>query len=188
MARLNISVPDPLYARLERLRDRVNASKVCARALEQELDMIEARPAPTDPEVEQLVARLQGLRERWYDRGRQDGKRWAVSRATREELYRFADLWGGEAPEELAQTLLHAEPGPTGPRPWAPAGVDFAASLQRWLETDPGDPRPAAGPDAGDGGARGAAVRTPLDEAGYLEGWRDIVVEIWTAVSPRLRR
>src|SRR5262245_5765751 len=182
MARLNISIPDPLYARLERLRDRVNASKVCAGALAQELDMIDARPAPTDPEVEQLVARLQGLRERWYDRGRQDGKRWAVGSATREELYRVADEWGGEAAEELAQTLLHAA---HGPRPWAPAGAEFAASLQRWLETDPGDPRPEAGED---GDHAGAAVRTPVDEAGYLEGWRDIVVEIWKTVSPRLRR
>src|SRR5262245_36217408 len=157
MARLNISIPDPLYARLDRLRDRVNASKVCAGALEQELDMIEARPAPTDPEVEHLVARLQGLRERWYDRGRQDGKLWAVGSATREELYRVTDEWGGEAAEELAQTLLHAAPGT---RPWAPAGVDLAASLQRWLESDPGDARP----EAGDDGARaGAAVRTPVD-------------------------
>src|SRR5688500_2098529 len=100
MARVNISRPDPLYARLGRRRDRVNASKVCAAALEKELDMIEARPSPTDPEVEQLVARLQGLRERWYDRGRRDGKRWAVSSATREELYRFADMWRGEPAEE----------------------------------------------------------------------------------------
>jgi hypothetical protein len=34
MARMNISIPDPLYERLDRLRDRVNASKVCASALE----------------------------------------------------------------------------------------------------------------------------------------------------------
>jgi hypothetical protein len=63
--------------------------------------------------------------------------------------------------------------------------VDFAASLQRWLETDTGDPRPGAG-DAGD--HAGDAARVQVDEAGYLEGWRDVVVEIWQAVSPRLRR
>ena len=148
MARMNISIPDPLYERLDRLRDRINASKVCAGALEKELDMIEAPPSPADPEIEQLVQRLQGLRERWYDRGRQDGKRWAVGSATREELYRFADEWGGEAAEELAQIFLHPEHGPHGPGPWAPAGVDFAASLQRWLETDAGDPRPDAGTPA----------------------------------------
>jgi hypothetical protein len=150
--------------------------------------MIEARPSPTDPEVEQLVARLQGLRERWYDRGRQDGRRWAVRSATREELYRVADEWGGEGAEELAQILIrpeHGPHGPHGPRPWAPAGVDLAASLRRWLETDDSDPRS----DAGDDGDRAAgAARTPVDEAGYLEGWRDVVVEIWQAVSPRLRR
>ena len=34
LARLNLTIPDPLYERLERLRDRVNVSKVCAIALE----------------------------------------------------------------------------------------------------------------------------------------------------------
>jgi hypothetical protein len=182
MARMNISIPDALYARLDRLRDRVNASRVCAGALEKELDMIEARPASTDPEIEQLVARLQGLRERWYDRGRQDGKRWAVGSATREELYRFTDEYHGEAAEELVQIFLRSE---HGPRPWESAGVDFAASLQRWLDTDEGDARPGAGDD---GDHVGAAARPQVDEASYIEGWRDIVVEIWKAVSPRLRR
>jgi hypothetical protein len=182
MARMNISIPDPLYERLDRLRDRINASKVCAGALEKELDMIEAPPSPADPEVERLVQRLQGLRERWYERGRQDGKRWAVDSATREELYRFTDEYGGEAGEELAQTLLHRE---HGPRAWRPAGVDFDASLQRWCETDTGDLRS----DGGAAGDRaGEAARTHVDEAGYLEGWRDIVVELWKAVSHRLRK
>jgi hypothetical protein len=147
--------------------------------------MIEARPAPTDPEIEQLVARLQGLRERWYERGRQDGKRWAVGSATREGLYRFADEYHGEAAEELVQVFLRPEDGPRGPRPWEPAGMDFAASLQRWLDTDAGDARPGAGDD---GDYAGVAARSQVDEASYIEGWRDIVVEIWKTVSPRLRR
>jgi hypothetical protein len=134
------------------------------------------------------VARLQGLRERWYERGRQDGKRWAVGSATREELYRFSDEYHDEAAEEMAQTFLRPEHGPHGPRPWELAGMDFAASLQRWLDTDAGDERPGASDDGDDGDHAGAAARPQVDEAGYIEGWRDIVVEIWKAVSPRLRR
>lgn len=41
MARTTISLPDSLTERLERVRDRVNMSKVCAAALERECDMLE---------------------------------------------------------------------------------------------------------------------------------------------------
>src|SRR5437867_7238866 len=103
MARVNISIPDSLYERLDRLRDRVNASRVCATALEKELDMIEGRTAIADPEVAQLIQRLQTARERWYKRGREDGKRWAVQVASRQELYRAKDHLEGEDGAELAE-------------------------------------------------------------------------------------
>ncbi|HEV7214100.1 MAG TPA: hypothetical protein VGP33_03165, partial [Chloroflexota bacterium] len=109
MARLNLTVPDPLYERLDRLRDRVNVSKICATALEKELDMLEgqfrpqgtpsklpslesppsapsAESAPLDPRLQQLVQRLQSSQQRWYHCGRQDGDQWAIERATREQL------------------------------------------------------------------------------------------------------
>jgi hypothetical protein len=97
---MNISVPDALYERLDRLRDRVNASRVCAVALEKELDTLEARPAIADPEIEQLIQRLQSTKERWYQRGQQDGRRWAVDTASRHELSsagtHLADVEGAE--------------------------------------------------------------------------------------------
>src|SRR5437867_8721153 len=83
MARVNISVPDLLYERLDRLRDRVNVSRVCSAALEKELDMLETRPRPSDPDIERLLQRLLSGQERWYQRGREDGRRWAVETATR---------------------------------------------------------------------------------------------------------
>ena len=80
--------------------------------------MIEGRTAPVDPDIEQLVQRLLGSRERWYGRGREDGKRWAVSEATREQLYQVADQLAGEDVEELARAST-APPTTTCARNWA---------------------------------------------------------------------
>lgn len=94
MARLNVSIPDTLYERLDRQRDRVNASKVCAAALQKELDMIEGRAArPAASSVERLVQRLQGRRDVWHRRGRQDGEAWAADVASVEELREIGEEW-----------------------------------------------------------------------------------------------
>src|SRR2546423_15325985 len=90
MARLHITLPDVLYARLEQLRDRINLSKVCATALEKEVTMLEGQPPITDPRIAQLLQRLQSTRERWHQRGYEDGIQWAVDLATRDELQRVA--------------------------------------------------------------------------------------------------
>ena len=90
MARLNITVPDALYARLEELRDRINLSKVCALALEKEVTMLEGQPNITDPRIARLLQRLQSTRERWHQRGYEDGIQWAVELATRDELQSVA--------------------------------------------------------------------------------------------------
>ena len=90
MARLNITLPDVLYARLEELRDRINLSKVCATALEKEVTMLEGQPPITDPRIARLLQRLQSARERWHQRGYEDGIQWAVDLATRDELQSVA--------------------------------------------------------------------------------------------------
>lgn len=103
MARLNITVPDMLYARLEQLRDRINLSKVCAIALEKEVIMLEGQPPITDPRIARLLQRLQSTRERWHQRGYGDGIGWAVDLATRDELQsvaiHLAELDGGQLAE-----------------------------------------------------------------------------------------
>jgi hypothetical protein len=194
MARVNISIPDALYERLDRQRDRINASRVCASALEKELDMIEGRAAIADPEIAQLVQRLQTARERWYARGREDGKRWAVQSASRQELYRAKEHLEGEDGAELAEMLRHRRERLRG----IFGGFDFEAALSRWTREEPGGAEfriADDGEDIGDA-EEGAALRRPdqpsrtdggVDVAGYLEGWRDVVVEIWQVVAAALR-
>jgi hypothetical protein len=91
MARLNISIPDPLHERLERLRERMNLSEVCAVALEREAAMAEAQPRSEDPDIQGLVARLRRAEEVWRLRGYEDGRKWAVTDATRQELLEVAE-------------------------------------------------------------------------------------------------
>ena len=203
---MNISVPDRLYERLDRLRDRVNASKVCASALEKELDMIEARTAPTDPDIERLVQRLLSSRERWYERGREDGKRWAVSDATREQIWQAVDEMEGEDGEDLARQVRQRDKRIRR----LFGGFDFMTALERWSRTDDGStPKGAAAtpmatrpddkedddedafpPDFDPFKPGDAAVRIhpDVDLASYMEGWRDVLDEIWKAVSARLKR
>ena len=199
MARMNISVPDPLYERLDRLRDRVNASKVCASALEKELDMIEGRTAPADPDIERLVQRLLSSRERWYERGREDGKRWAVSVATREQLYQASDETEGEDGEELADAVRRRQ---QYLRRFF-GSYDFPAAVERWSRADLGDQAATQATDLSaerddddtdeddDHDERGRPVpriHPDVDLASYMEGWRDILQEIWKAVKARLKR
>src|SRR5260370_15352804 len=68
MARLNISLPDVLYARLEELPDRINLSKVCAMALEEGVTMLEGQPNITDPSIAHLLPHLQITPQRCHQR------------------------------------------------------------------------------------------------------------------------
>jgi hypothetical protein len=195
MARMNISIPDPLYERLDRLRDRVNASKVCAQALEKELDMLEGRTAVADPDLTRLLQRLQGVRDRWYQRGRDVAKQWAVATATRDELWRIVEDYGDEPAEELVQMLLHHE---HGPRPWFPRSLDLKAAIDAAVRGDlraldegaedvPFASSGGAGTGEGDDGEF-RQTRANVDEAAFLQGMRDVVKEIWKVIAPQLRR
>jgi hypothetical protein len=216
MARLNITVPDALYARLEQLRDRINLSKVCATALEKEVTMLEGQPNITDPRIARLVQRLQSMRERWYQRGYDDGIQWAVELATREELQSVATHLAAQDGQQLAVLFLNRHfhqqditlpvpPQPAAPPPHPPmlhavplpamppasqimfyhqAGVPFpgfpesfhpAERLQYWENQD----REMSG-------QQGEALRIEVDEAAYLEGWRDAIKGIWQTISPAL--
>jgi ribosome modulation factor len=121
MARLNITVPDALYARLEQLRDRINLSKVCASALEKEVIMLEGHPPISDPRIARLLQRLQSARERWHQHGYEDGIGWAVDLATRDELQNIAtylaDLDGRQLAEFFQLRDKLAEALPSAPQP-----------------------------------------------------------------------
>lgn len=164
MARLNISIPDALYERLDRLRDRVNASKVCAAALEKELTMIESPTVAEDStkaKAALLVGRLRGHREEWYQRGREAGEGWALEEASLEELKEIERGWTGIEDLDLMTSDSERLQGWADKLPHTFTERDDAV----WNE-----------PLAVDAALRGA----------YVLGWHKSVSEIWAAARPQL--
>jgi len=157
--RVNISIPDALHGRLERVRDRVNVSRLCTVALERELDMIEARPSVTDPKIAQLVERLKGSWGQGYDRGHEDGMQWGVEEATRADLQEAAETFRGCEGRQMAEWNADHTADSYSESPWLP-GVN-------WWKYD--------------------HALEAADPYAYLEGWRDALVELWDAVAPALR-
>src|SRR5687767_9233425 len=122
MARINITIPDPLYERLDRMRDKINWSKVSAEALEKEANVIETQEV-TDPDIRELIRRLGSVSERWHERGYQDGRSWATKVATRAELKKIG------SPDLSGRTLKEALQGSHE----YPNSFDRRAAIERWL-------------------------------------------------------
>jgi hypothetical protein len=172
VARLNLTIPDSLYERLQRQRDRVNVSRVCAVALEKELAMIEKSLTTMDPRLHRLVTRLQptqSRRELWDERGRQDGETWAVEVASKDELREAHDEWDqyegwNEDWDEMSE----------GDLPSVPASFDLQNALNQWLAED-----------REEGYASDMRVG---DKMAYLAGWFDVVAHLWRAAEPLVQK
>ncbi|HLV81368.1 MAG TPA: hypothetical protein VKT32_13870 [Chthonomonadaceae bacterium] len=160
MARLNLTIPDSLYERLERLRDRVNVSKVCAVALAKELEMLEGTTtAAGDAKVSRMVQRL----GRWYPRGRQDGEEWAIERATVDELSKMEEDWDEDTARDMDDLDdIDEDDFPT---------LNVREQLQRWIIKD-----------------KEEGVHEPMgaDWRAYLRGWYHGARDLWEQAKPSL--
>jgi hypothetical protein len=195
--RLNISVPTALQERLRKVKDHINVSQVCVAALERELGTREARPTVDAGQLERLVRRLQSNKERWSERGRQDGEQWAVETATRAELRAVSEhapigqldgMTGGPGSPGGIGSLGEVPPGAGLPR-----SFELPAALDRWVHADAGvrvdDVRhgPKRTPQYSPGVAETVQrARAQIDLGAYLGGWTAAVGEIWKAVRPSL--
>jgi len=186
MARLNLTIPDPLYGRMERIRDRVNVSKVCAVALEKELDMLEARPAVADPKIIQVVKRLKSAHQGWYDFGHDDGMAWAVKDASRAAF----EFVAANSSDDLMEKWDSIEDAEAAWNEWQANGeykdAPYVPSMPPGLETlrDTFQYRVAPGLHTRESRA---LAQEQADRSAYVEGWRDALVELWEAVAPALR-
>jgi hypothetical protein len=195
--RLNISVPVALYERLRKGDGRVNVSRVCVAALERELGVREARPTIDASQLERLVQRLQSNRERWSERGRRDGERWAVEMATRAELRAAGTHPPAAPPDGLppggGAAAAGEAPGGAPAGAGLPRSFDLARALDRWLHADAGVGEddvcygPGGAPPYPPGVGEGVQqARAQIDLSAYLSGWGAAVAEIWKAVRPAL--
>jgi hypothetical protein len=162
MARRNISIPDELDERLDRQRDRINASRVCAIALEKELDMLEqeTRPPEVDElQVERLVERLRQHKsdwDNWYDRGQKDGQTWTQETASLAELRRFDERWSYLD----GTTLSECDPNDLEGLVDALLPKEFQSIKLR--------------------------QQTPVLQTAYILGWTAGVTRLWRAAQARL--
>jgi hypothetical protein len=183
MARVNISLPDDLQARIERSRDRINVSKVCAAALERELNMLEAKPSAANPHIARLIERLQGRSERWYQNGYDDATQWAVEHATRQDLQQALDFagWDDEELSDRGDEL----PG-IGPGYVRTDRVRFYYAKQRAEQRVASrfglKQVPALSPSP-----EYDEARADIDPLAYVKGWRDALCDLWKVLSPSLK-
>ena len=167
-----ISLPDALDARLDRLQDRINLSEVCAQALDRELTMLEAQAGMIDPKIQEAVARLQSTSDRWYQRGQQDGRVWALEKATRDDL-----------------VLVTQWPPPTRTDKQLALRLEALYRAQQrigaWLESDV-DARAEKGATAARMRVENE-LRAKTDEGSYARGWYTAAKEVATAVLAAMR-
>jgi hypothetical protein len=101
MARLNITVPDDLYERVEKWRDRLNLSRICQDAISREVDKLELVPEDVRRMQEALsrLGREKATVERsCFRKGVYDGLEWA-----RQAEYALLKRWGEQAAGSDAQ-------------------------------------------------------------------------------------
>jgi len=85
-ARMNINIPDELSDRLGQHRDRINFSRVCTQALDDEVTHVEQEVSRLEGlkeevgEMDSLIARLkeqkEGTVKQWYSEGVEEAKKW----------------------------------------------------------------------------------------------------------------
>jgi hypothetical protein len=173
VARLNLTIPDLLYARLERWRERVNVSRVCALALEKELAMLEASPSGSeDPRVQRLLQRLQTHQERWYQRGYEDGERWTIDEGSLDQIRLMGEEWEDDGEYNLEEEA------------WEEVGA--AERIQRWVLSDLG--RSGEGRGRSTDSEEFEKARGAVDEWSYMNGWHYAVRDLWEKAEPRLSR
>jgi post-segregation antitoxin (ccd killing protein) len=102
MAKITVYLPEPLAERLD--GTNLNVSAVCQQALKVELDRAQALQAlRTDDRLAAARARLAETsgetEEEEYEKGKEDGREWAIEEATHKEL-RVLQRWaaGGSWP------------------------------------------------------------------------------------------
>jgi hypothetical protein len=95
VARLNITVPDELYERVEKWRERLNLSRICQAAISREIEKLELVPEDVR-QMHQALSRLGQQKAKversCFRKGVYDGLEWA-----RQAEYAVLKRWGEQA-------------------------------------------------------------------------------------------
>ena len=169
VARMNISLPDKLYERYKRNEERLNASRVCAEALERELDVLEGVDEPDEAAVMQMLERLIDAKEHSYGWGYAEGRAWGLAQATRVALHTAKELKDYSGRELLTDPRepVSEDDDAEGPQENLPGLLDEVPPLssrrsvaQSFLEQH-------------------LAQDQEGDVEAYAEGWRDALADLY---------
>ena len=116
MARISISIPGDLMARMDPIKDRINISQLCREALERRVSAFEraAKSNGTDLDVDELVTRLQEElveEEGRFERlGQENAASWLRTAAYREfqsvaEAQNISDMQKYRLPRAAFKTM-----------------------------------------------------------------------------------
>lgn len=101
--RINISVPDDLFDKIQTFKDRLNISRICQRAILEAISLEETKDKAA-PDIENLAARLrkekQDICQELRDEGFEDGIKDTYGMGL-EEIYILQLHQDAESPEEL---------------------------------------------------------------------------------------
>ncbi len=81
--RINISIPNQLHRKLKTYKGSIKVSKICQKALSEEIRDIEDRRKQTDisSEMKEIIEKLRNQKNKnekiIFERGRKDGEEWA---------------------------------------------------------------------------------------------------------------
>jgi hypothetical protein len=172
MPQLNVYIPEDLAEALQRHREALNLSQICARALRQEVQKMEA---PTHPHQRVNIAlalnRLRGQQQRQaaaYQDGTADAARWIEEEASLEDLRRYGE-WTPES-----------DPGSLDKR----ANVDVDAFYDHVFQPEVLQAAPWYR-------RREEAVTTgglnPVEYwPAYRRGWHETVIAAWQEIAAQL--
>jgi hypothetical protein len=156
--KLTITIPDELDRQLDPWRDRMNISRVCAAAIEREIETVSAGLSPEAENYAKTILRLRTQSAEFYARehnsGRRDGMAYARAEATFEEFLKCA---------EIAATLKALRDHPT-------------LGQHKFTLPDEGELNLAQLKQVGD----------VTDEDSYREGWIEGMMVVWDAIKDKV--
>ncbi len=161
--RQNITIPDGLGDRLEKVKQRINVSRVCQEALERAVDREEFLNKGAE-EMEAVIERLKSEKDEYNERFEKDGF---------EDGYTDAKGMNYEELQDLGDDLRAIANEPH--LEWGAESVCRSLAWDNWLKDEMRD-REDCVRERGEG----------FDQEHYLIGWLKGVAEFWAEVEEQL--
>ena len=186
MARVNISIPDELYGRLEDVRASLNISAVCQEALQRELTR--RQPIPEDVELtDEIIERLRSEKETYERESREMGFKVGTEWARRAKFPALR-RWG-KYKLSPSQDLGEVETPPVETIQWffeAGEWVEGKAAIDRYVRSYPELAHVNVTSDYDPRSGQELSGFEYGDKKSFNEGFLQAVKRFWEQVKERI--